>query len=217
MTENDHRHPAPGLTPRLRARGLGWHPPGAPGAGSPSRLLAGLDFELGPGLHLVQGGEGRGKTALLHLLAGPLQPDAGHLDRQLASLAWPNPLDPACDAQEAADWLAQERARHADWNADVVAALQDAWQLGPHIAKQMHMLSAGSRRKLGLLAAAASGAALVLLDMPFAALDGRSRRVLLDVLAEAAAQPRQIWVMADYAAPAGLDASLFASRIELGD
>jgi len=85
------------------------------------------------------------------------------------------------------------------------------------MAKQMHMLSAGSRRKLGLLAAAASGAELVLLDMPFAALDGVSRRVLLALLEEAATQQRQIWVMADYAAPAGLDASLFASRIELGD
>ncbi|HLO92775.1 MAG TPA: ABC transporter, partial [Burkholderiaceae bacterium] len=88
---------------------------------------------------------------------------------------------------------------------------------GPHLGKQMHMLSAGSRRKLGLLAAAASGADLVLLDMPFAALDGASRRVLLEVLEDAAVQREQLWVLADYAAPAGLDASLFASRIDLGE
>lgn len=200
------------MTPHLRASSLGWQPPGA---GAP-RLLAGLDFELGPGLHLIEGGEGRGKTALLRLLAGLLVPDAGRLERQLSSQAWPEPLDPARDAQLASDWLAGEAARHAAWQADAAAALQEAWQLGPHMAKQMHMLSAGSRRKLGLLAAAASGAELVLLDMPFAALDGLSRRVLLELLEEAAQQRRQIWVMADYAAPAGLDASLFASRIDLG-
>ncbi len=213
MTGHDHLLQAPGTAPYLRAHGLAWQPPGA---GAPL-LLAGLDFELGPGLHLVQGGEGRGKTALLRLLAGLLVPDAGQLERQLASQAWPDPLDPARDAQQAADWLAEERARHAAWHADAAAALQEAWQLGPHMAKQMHMLSAGSRRKLGLLAAAASGAELVLLDMPFAALDGVSRRVLLELLEDAARQCRQIWVMADYAAPSGLDASLFASRIDLGD
>ena len=213
MSGHDQRLHPPVTTPHLRANGLGWQPPGA---GAP-RLLAGLDFELKPGLHLIQGGEGRGKTALLRLLAGLLAPDAGRLERQLASQAWPEPLDPARDAQQAADWLAEERASHAAWHADTAAALQEAWQLGPHMAKQMHMLSAGSRRKLGLLAAAASGAELVLLDMPFAALDGVSRRVLLELLEDAARQRRQIWVMADYAAPPGLEASLFASRIDLGD
>ena len=219
MTEHDHRPPAPapGVVPCLLARGLGWRPAAGSDPASPAGSLAGLDFELGPGLHLVQGGEGRGKTALLRLLAGLLQPDTGQLYRQLASQAWPDPLDPACDALPATDWLDRERQRHAGWRAEAATALQDAWQLGPHMAKQMHMLSAGSRRKLGLLAAAASGAELVLLDMPFAALDGVSRRVLLALLEEAATQQRQIWVMADYAAPAGLDASLFASRIELGD
>lgn len=210
MTEHDHGQPsarARALAPRLKAQGLRWRPP----------LLDGLDFELLPGLHLVLGGEGRGKTALLGLLAGVLTPDAGRLDRQLDTQAWPDTLEASLDGQLARDWLALEQGRHARWNAQAASALQQAWALEPHLDKQMHMLSAGSRRKLGLLAAAASGAELVLLDMPFAALDGVSRRVLLELLEEAALQRRQIWVMADYAAPAGLDASLFASRIDLGE
>lgn len=170
-----------------------------------------------PGLHLVLGGEGRGKTALLRLLAGVLEPMAGDLERRVFSQAWPDPLAEAHDAQQAREWLASEQARHPGWRAAVAGQLEQAWALSPHLDKQLHMLSAGSRRKLGLLAAAASGADLVLLDQPFAALDGHSRRVLLEVLEEAATSDRQIWVMADYAPPPGLAMALFASRIDLGD
>ena len=213
---NDHHSkPCTLVAPRIVAEGLSWQPASRAGASAP--LLDSLCFEMGPGLHLVQGGEGRGKTALLGLLAGVLRPDAGRLERQMATQAWPDPLDAALDGLPARDWLASEQRRHPGWQVQAADLLQQAWALEPHLAKQLHMLSAGSRRKLGLLAAAASGADLVLLDMPFAALDGASRRVLLEVLEEAAVQRRQIWVMADYAAPAGLEASLFASRIDLGD
>ncbi|MDL5033291.1 ABC transporter [Pelomonas sp. APW6] len=202
--------------PRLRAQGLRWQPPQGAWPG-PHPLQDGLDLEMGPGLHLVLGGEGRGKTALLGLLGGVLAPASGALERRLASQAWPDPLAEALDGQLSRAWLAAEQARHPRWNAGVASRLEQAWALAPHLDKQLHMLSAGSRRKLGLLAAAASGAALVLLDLPFAALDGSSRRVLLEVLEDAATSGRQIWVMADYAPPPGLEAALFASRIDLGD
>ncbi len=176
-----------------------------------------LNLDLGPGLHLVLGGEGRGKTTLLRLLAGRLPPAAGRLERRVSALAWPDPLDSGVDGQTAADWLTSEQGRHSRWCVDTALRLQEAWALGPHLGKQMHMLSAGSRRKLGLIVAAASGAELVLLDTPFAALDAGSRRVLLEVLEDAARQREQIWVLADYAAPERLDASLCATRIQLGD
>ncbi len=200
------------VAPRIRLRQLR-----LPVSPSPLAEAGGLNLELVPGLHLVLGGEGRGKTTLLRLLAGLLQPESGCLERSVASQAWPDPLDPAVDGQVAADWLACEQARHARWSPDTALRLQQAWALGPHLGKQMHMLSAGSRRKLGLVAAAASGAELVLLDTPFAALDAASRRVLLEVLEEAARQREQIWVLADYALPERLDESLCASCIQLGD
>lgn len=179
--------------------------------------IEGLSLDLHPGLHLVCGGEGRGKTTLLRLLAGELLPSRGRVERQVGTTAWSDPLAPELDGQLAQTWLAQAQSRHPRWHAGAADALQEAWALTPHLGKQMHMLSAGTRRKLGLLEAAASGAALVLLDMPFAALDGASRRVLLELLEDAASQPSQIWVLADYTVPAGLDTSLFASRMELGD
>lgn len=216
MTTSAHVPPAADSgQPRLRARRLRWHPAAVGRDAAP--LLDGLALDIGPGLHLIRGGEGRGKTALLALLAGHLMPTGGELDCHVRSVAWPQPLDATHDGQLARDWLDAERAKHPGWRAPGARALLSAWALEPHLDKQLHMLSAGSRRKLGLVAAAASGADLVLLDLPFAALDGPSRRVLLSVLEEAAAQHRQIWVVADYGVPVGLAASVFASRIDLGD
>ena len=78
------------------------------------------------------------------------------------------------------------------------------------------MLSAGSRRKLGLVAAAASDARLTLLDQPYAALDARSARLLSELLAEAAQDPHRAWVLADYALPAALQDLALATRVSLG-
>ena len=71
----------------------------------------------------------------------------------------------------------------------------------------MYMLSAGSRRKVWLSAAFASGAPLVLIDQPFAALDAPSIRLLREVLQEFDGQSRRTCVLADYEAPMGVRVS----------
>lgn len=79
------------------------------------------------------------------------------------------------------------------------------------------MLSAGSRRKAGLLAAAASGAELTLLDTPFAALDAASGRVLVQVLADARQSQTRAWVVADAQRPPELPGGSPMTFIDLGD
>lgn len=180
-------------------------------------LFDALSFALAPGLTLIRGGDGRGKTTLLRLLAGELAPSGGRLERSAGSIWHGMPLAADCDASVAADWLAAQRARHPEWDAAVEAALVDALALAEHLGKPLHMLSAGSRRKVGLVGAAASGASLTLLDTPYAALDARSARVLTGLLSEAAVQTGRAWVLADYAPPAGLAAAALAAVIELGD
>jgi energy-coupling factor transporter ATP-binding protein EcfA2 len=66
------------------------------------------------------------------------------------------------------------------------------------------MLSTGSKRKVWLAAALASGAAVTLLDEPFAALDQASINFVLELLADATEHPTRAWVMADYTAPEGV-------------
>ncbi len=194
--------------PLLRLDGLGFAPGGRP-------VLDGLSFAVRPGLTLVRGGEGRGKTTLLRLMAGTLAPTAGRIERLADGLWFEEMADPAHDDVAVQAWLDARRARFPGWNAGVAAALIDAFALGPHAAKPMFMLSTGSRRKAGLVGAAASGAALTLLDMPFAALDAPSRRVVCELLADAARGDRA-WVVADHEPAPCLDGVPLAA-IDLGD
>jgi len=60
----------------------------------------------------------------------------------------------------------------------------------------MYMLSTGSKRKVWLAAALASGRALTLLDEPAGALDGASVRFLWRSLAELAERPDRAIVVA---------------------
>lgn len=180
-------------------------------------VLSDLSFAILPGLTLVRGGDGRGKTSLLRLIAGTLQPSTGALHRPAGTVFFETPSDPAHDPLVARDWLQALRARAPRWRAGVLTPLVEAFGLAEHLDKPMHMLSTGSRRKVGLVAAAASGAALTLLDMPYAALDARSCRVLTQLLAEAADGRDAAWVIADHTLPAGLAEGAWAGVVDLGD
>lgn len=180
-------------------------------------LPEGLSFDVRPGLTFVRGGEGRGKTTLLRLLAGELAPASGTCVRHARTVWHATPADPAHDAMVTREWLQARRATLPAWHEDVAQALSEAFQLVPHLDKPMFMLSAGTRRKVGLVGAAASRADLVLLECPFAALDARSRAVLGELLAEAAAGTRQAWVLADHERPAALDDLPLAATVDLGD
>jgi len=193
----------------LRLNGLGFAHAGL-------TVLEALSLEVRPGLTLVRGGEGRGKTTLLRLMAGVLAPTAGRIERLADSVWFEDMADAQHDAVVVQGWLDARRQRFAGWRDEVAATLLDAFSLAPHAAKPMFMLSTGSRRKVGLVAAAASGAALTLVDMPFAALDAPSRRVVCELLADAAGGARA-WVVADHEMPPCLGAAALSGRVDLGD
>jgi ABC-type multidrug transport system ATPase subunit len=195
--------------PVLEAEGLAF---AYPDADAP--LWAPRDIVLHPGLTLVLGGDGRGKSTLLRLLAGRLAPSTGRLRRAPAEVYLEDMADPQLDALPVQTWLAAQASRYPDWNEAVAARLVEAYALQPHIDKAMFMLSTGGRRKAGLVAAAACGAPLTLLDLPYAALDAPSRRVLSECLVEAAGDPQRAWVVADHGAPVGLPV---VPVIDLGD
>jgi ABC-type transport system involved in cytochrome c biogenesis ATPase subunit len=194
----------------LRAHDLGFSHPGR-------ELFAGLCFVVGPGLTLLRGGDGRGKTSLLRLIAGELAPSAGVIERTAAAIFHATPADPAHDGVVVRDWLAAQQQRFCGWQAGVAAALIEGFGLAEHVDKPMFMLSTGSRRKVGLVAAAASQAPLTLVDTPYAALDVPSSRLLTRLLAEAAENASRAWVIADYEAPAGLAGLRWSAVVELGD
>lgn len=148
---------------------------------------------LPPGLVAITGDEGAGKTTLLRAIASEV-PAALWLD-----LALPG-QDPQSPPQV---WDALQ-ASCPHWQPALQQDLVEAFGLQDHLAKQLFMLSTGSRRKVALVGLLASGATVTCLDQPYAALDKASIAVVRDFLADMADHERRTWVVADYLADPGL-------------
>jgi ABC-type multidrug transport system ATPase subunit len=185
------------------------------------------DFSAQPvnGLVLVRGGGGCGKTSLVRLLAGELAADAGQLQlggvwlhEQPAAyrqqVFWADPGTAAHDALTAKEYLRQVQHHYPTFDEARLNWAIEGLSLAPHLDKNIFMLSTGSKRKLYLAAAYASGAALTLLDTPFAALDKVSIRFAFRLLAEATQDSTRLWVLADYEQPEGMTLPVL---IDLGD
>jgi ABC-type multidrug transport system ATPase subunit len=160
-----------------------------------------LSFAWTPGVNWVCGGEGTGKTTLLRLLADDMQPKAGQVITPEGGVCWVDLHDTAHDAITVQACWNTLRARYPRWNQDLLDDLAAALDMRQHLDKRLSMLSAGSRRKVMVIAALASGATVTLLDQPFAALDAASIRILQAFLEDAAEQPHRVWIVADYTAP----------------
>lgn len=188
-------------------------------------LFTGWSATISPGLTLVRGGDGCGKSSLLRLLAGQLPPDAGELQLQDVSLRdaphryrakvfFTEPRSQAFDQLTPVQYFESQRSAYPAFDDELLDRLVDGFALDEQMGKQLFMLSTGSKRKVLLAAAFASGAALTLLDMPFAALDKASIGFVMELLEEASTHSQRAWVVADYAAPAGLR---LVSVIDLGN
>ena len=188
------------------------------------KLFSDFSACIGPGLTLVRGGDGTGKSTLLRLLAGALPAQGGQLrlggvslqsDRQAyqSQVFWVDPQSSTLDGVSARDYFKSLPGMYPCFDDSLVLELSQALSLTPHLAKPMYMLSTGSKRKVWLAAAFASGAALTLLDAPFSALDLASVRRVMALLEESARHPTQAWVLADHEAP---DDLTLTQVIELG-
>ncbi|MBT9505592.1 ATP-binding cassette domain-containing protein [Rhodoferax sp.] len=165
-----------------------------------------------PGLTLLLGGDGSGKTSLLRLLAGALSADAGELQVHSTRLRddpaayrqqvfW---VDPRSEAFEQISPVAYFQSLHdiyPKFDKQRLGELSTGLSLTEHMEKPMYMLSTGSKRKVWLAAAFASGASVTLLDDPFAALDKPSIRFVRELLAGAARDPSRACLLAHYEAP----------------
>jgi ABC-type multidrug transport system ATPase subunit len=187
-------------------------------------LFNGLSFDiLDSGITLIQGGESRGKTTLLRLLAGQLKPLAGTLHMNGLALHEPalkahiyaqDPRLQDWNDQTPRQFFAQMAQQYPGFDDAVLTAMLDHLQLVEHADKAMYMLSTGSKRKVSWVAALACGADLLLMDEPFAALDLNSIRKLHHLLDEWPVHHYSTWVLADYLAPGSVALS---AVIDLGN
>lgn len=219
MNPSPNSEQAPGNSPViLRLKNLSFHHP-------ERELFTQLSADIPAGVTLVRGGDGRGKTTLLRLVAGALAAHGGALqihgvslqDQALAyrrQVFWVDPRSEAFEQLTPAEYFASQRGSYPGLDKQLLDELVDGLALAPEMHKKLYMLSTGSKRKVWLAAAFASGAAVTLLDTPFAALDKASAGFVLALLEDAASHPDRAWLVADYAAPAGVP---LAGVIDLGD
>ncbi|OEZ32841.1 ABC transporter ATP-binding protein [Variovorax boronicumulans] len=162
---------------------------------------------IGEGVTLLYGDTGSGKSTLLRVLAGQQPASAGQLraagvalDAEPAAyrrqVFFCEPASEAFDALSVQACTALLGEGDAGFDKAEWQRLVEAFSLVPHLEKQMFMLSTGSRRKVGLAAALASGRPVVLLDDPVGALDARSIHGLWKAIERRIAQPGRAVVVA---------------------
>ncbi|MDD2545662.1 MAG: ATP-binding cassette domain-containing protein [Burkholderiaceae bacterium] len=206
----------PSLAPVLQISDLHFAYPEAP-------LFRGLQATLPPGLALVCGDAGTGKTTLLRLWAGEWPVQSGRLqlcgvdlqaDPQAyrAQVFWEDPRSAALDATTPRAWWAALSARHAAWSAPALQAHTLGFSLEPHLDKPLSALSTGTRRKVLMAGALASGAALTLIDEPSAGLDQPSLGYLQSALRALATETTRTVVIAHYEAWPGMP---WTARLDL--
>ena len=187
-------------------------------------IFANTTVSFMAGITLIRGGDGRGKSTLLRLMAGALPAQLGQLHingtnlqtdpaSYGAQLFWADAASEAFNTLSVPDYFDLQRRCHAGFDERVLADVVSGLGLQEHLHKQLFMLSTGSRRKVFLAAAFAAGAAVTLIDEPFTALDAASIAFVLTWL-KAADDASRAWVIADYVAPGDLH---LAQIIELGD
>ncbi|MES1976853.1 MAG: ATP-binding cassette domain-containing protein [Pseudomonadota bacterium] len=181
------------------------------------RLFDKLNATINPGVTLIQGGDGRGKTTLMRLLAGELKPDSGSIDiggDARTQLFWLDPRTEVFDQIGINDFFSQKRALYPQFDEARLAKLVTGLDLESHIHKKLFMLSTGSKRKVFIAAGLASGAPVTLLDMPFAAIDKPSKDFLLGQFRLSAESEDRALVVADYEPPEGVR---LAGVVDLGE
>ena len=141
-------------------------------------LFEGLSFEIeAGGACLVTGSNGAGKSSLVRVAAGLLQPVAGKVERdECALLGEASALDPELPLVRALDfWASLDGGDGAPALAAV--GLADLAQV------PVRFLSTGQRRRAAIARVLASGSKLWLLDEPANGLDAASVTILEGLIA----------------------------------
>jgi ABC-2 type transport system ATP-binding protein len=167
-----------------------------------TKALDGLDLTVATGeVHGFLGPNGSGKTTTIRVLLGLLRADQGRVEllggdpwhdavalhRRLAYVPGDVTLWPKLSGGEVIDVLARLRGDLDKGRRD---ELLQRFELDP--TKKARTYSKGNRQKVGLVAALASNAELLILDEPTSGLDPLMEAVFQDCIREVKAEGRTV-------------------------
>jgi len=167
-----------------------------------TRALDELDLSVATGeVHGFLGPNGSGKSTTIRVLLGLLRPDSGvatllggdpwadavELHRRLAYVPGDVTLWPKLSGGEIIDLFARLRGTTNEAKRD---DLIDRFELDP--TKKARTYSKGNRQKVGLIAALASDAELLILDEPTSGLDPLMEEVFEDCIREVKREGRTV-------------------------
>lgn len=165
--------------------------------------------DFSPGLTWVHGHNGDGKSTLLKLLAGALEPSSGTIsiydfavDRNpieyRRNVFWCGPGLIPFDHLSPQEYFGFMCNLYPTFDTVVASRHVESFHLIPFLNLPLSTLSTGTQRKVWLSATLAAGTPIILLDEPINALDADSVKYLLSVLNERAHDSSRICVIASH-------------------
>ena len=153
-----------------------------------------VDWDIAPGeFHGLVGRSGCGKTTLLKLAAGLLQPERGHITLGGKPLPPPGPhIGFVFQQPTLLEWLSVRDNVLLPLRLKGVVRTQDRSRadellarlgLAAHATQAPTQLSGGQQSRVAIARALIANPAILLMDEPFAALDALTREDLQDALA----------------------------------
>ena len=152
-------------------------------------------FEDG-GSYCIMGYSGKGKTTLLHMLMGILQPDSGTItgiDR--SNIAPVFQEDRLIESISVGTNI--RLAAHTKLESAAVKAALKRIGLPSNLRNPTKRLSGGMKRRVAILRALMSGGSVLLFDEPFKGLDEDTKRLTMDCVLSEAEGKTLIWVSHD--------------------
>lgn len=170
-------------------------------------VLENVSFTAETGITCLMAPSGAGKTTLLRILLGLEKADAGEIRGlegvRLSAVFQEDRLLEHLSARENLGFVLG-----ADHHADTADALLAALGLGDTDKKPVRLFSGGMKRRLALARALCVPFDLLVLDEPFAGLDGENRARALAVIRTRAAGKTVLLVTHDPADAQGPDTKL---------